>query len=400
MDNLNCLGKSKKQLIDEFRQFYYKKAAPMLPEYEVSRNKDKLNVYSINLLLLGFIFVLVGFVALKLIGAIFIVLAVVIIVLKNGSGKTMNVEMDYENKLKNILMPEFLTLFGNFRWYKSSYLGRGPAEMKRFETISKANKQIYKVLSSLKITPFFHLFSLDDVIEGSYHNVGIKLLETKLGLKAVNILTSFVFAMILAFVVPFYFIIGGLIVGVVASIFSIFSNDVAIIFSIITVLLLILFPAGLIGLYFIITGSMRCLVVELDMNKNFNGNTCVYEKGLTNKKLKFKKRPNLQSVHLEDTKFNSLYNVESTDQIEARYLLTTAFIERYLNIKTAFKAQYIRAEFKNNKLYLILGVNKDLFAMGNISKKTTAKTFVELFEEIYSVLSLVDVLKLNQNIGL
>ena len=148
------------------------------------------------------------------------------------------------------------------------------------------------------------------------------------------------------------------------------------------------------------TGSMRCLIVEMDMNKNFKGNTCIYEKWLTNKKLKFKKRPELKEINLEDTKFRSLYNVESTDRIEARYLLTTAFIERFLNIKTAFKAEYIRAEFKNNKLYLVLGVNKDLFAMGNISKKTTGQTFVELFEEMYSVLALVDTLKLDQNTGL
>ena len=80
--------------------------------------------------------------------------------------------------------------------------------------------------------------------------------------------------------------------------------------------------------------------------------------------------------------------------------MTTAFIERFLNIKTSFKAQYIRAEFKDSKLYIILGVDKDLFAMGNISKKTTGQTFVELFEEMYSVLSLVDELKLNQKIGL
>ena len=108
----------------------------------------------------------------------------------------------------------------------------------------------------------------------------------------------------------------------------------------------------------------------------------------------------MQPVNLEDVKFSALYNIYSTDQIEARYLLTTAFMERFLNIKTAFKAEYIRAEFFRNKLILVIGVNKDFFAMGSISKKTTGKTFVELFEELYSVLSLIDELKLNQKTGL
>ena len=93
-------------------------------------------------------------------------------------------------------------------------------------------------------------------------------------------------------------------------------------------------------------------------------------------------------------------SVNSTDQIEARYLLTTAFIERFLNIKTAFKAKYIRAEFSDEKLTLLIGTEKDLFSMGNLSQKIAFDTFAELFEELYSVLELIDTLKLNQKTGL
>ena len=41
MDRLNHLQKTKQELIQEFQQFYYKKAAPLLPDYEENRNKDK-----------------------------------------------------------------------------------------------------------------------------------------------------------------------------------------------------------------------------------------------------------------------------------------------------------------------------------------------------------------------
>lgn len=37
MSGLNYLNKSKKELIKEFQQFFYKKAAPMLPDYEAQR---------------------------------------------------------------------------------------------------------------------------------------------------------------------------------------------------------------------------------------------------------------------------------------------------------------------------------------------------------------------------
>ena len=402
MDSLNCLGKTRQQLVKEFKQFYYQKAAPMLPDYEQRRNKDKYNVYAINAILIGFILLLIGFNALKLVGAFMLVVATVVLVVRNGVGKTVYVEMDYEYNLKKVLMPEFLSLFGNFRWSKAFLHECGNKfEQKRYyEAISKQNKHIYKTLMTLRIMPLFHLFSLDDTIEGSYNHVDVKLLETKIGYKAVNIITLFVFSLAICFISSVYFLIFGTIIAFIGMILASFSQTVAVVFTVITILLMIFLPIILVFAYFIITGSMRCLVVELGMNKNFSGNTCIYEKALTNKKLKFRKRADLQEVRLEDTRFNSIYKVESTDQIEARYLLTTAFIERFLKIKTAFKAEYIRAEFKNDKLYLILGVNKDLFAMGNISKKTTSKTFVELFEELYSVLSLIDELKLNQKIGL
>ena len=400
MDSLNYLGKTKQQLIKEFQEFYYKKAAPLLPDYEIKRNKDKYNVYLINAVILGFIFLLIGFESLKIIGIFLIFASVVIISVRNGNKKTVQVEMDYEVNLKKVLMPEFLSLFGVFKWFKSFNVYDKDGKIKTAQTISKAQKQFYKMFSSLKIIPFFHLFILDDVIEGVYHDVSIRLLETKFGYKAINLMTLFSLSLASVFIIPAYLCIGAVIIMILSSIFSSISSELSGIVFFIAILVLILLPVLFAVFYFIVTGSMRCLVVEIDMNKNFNGNTCVYENGITNKKLKFKKRPELKTVQLEDIKFNKLYNVESTDQIEARYLLTTAFIERFLNIKTSFKAQYIRAEFKDSKLYIILGVDKDLFAMGNISKKTTGQTFVELFEEMYSVLSLVDELKLNQKIGL
>ena len=72
----------------------------------------------------------------------------------------------------------------------------------------------------------------------------------------------------------------------------------------------------------------------------------------------------------------------------------------FLMIKTVFKAKYIRAEFSNDKLTLLIGTDKDLFSMGKLSEKIAFNTFVQLFEELYSVLELIDTLKLNQKTGL
>ncbi len=55
MSGLNCLKKTKTELIQEFKQFYYQKAAPLLPDYEAKRGKEKYNLYLFNAIVLGFI---------------------------------------------------------------------------------------------------------------------------------------------------------------------------------------------------------------------------------------------------------------------------------------------------------------------------------------------------------
>lgn len=69
-------------------------------------------------------------------------------------------------------------------------------------------------------------------------------------------------------------------------------------------------------------------------------------------------------------------------------------------MKTAFKAKYIRAAFKEGKITIAIHAGRDLFAMACLGKDTDSNTFTELFDEILSVLGLIETLKLNQKIGL
>lgn len=103
---------------------------------------------------------------------------------------------------------------------------------------------------------------------------------------------------------------------------------------------------------------------------------------------------------MEDVEFNKKYKTFSNNQVEARFVLTTAFMERFKNLQIAFKAKYIRAAFKDKKITIAIDAGKDLFSMAQMNKETNAETFVELFNEILSILALIQALKLNQKIGL
>ena len=387
MSGLNYLNKSKRMLLEEFQQFFYKQAAPLLPDYEAKRGNAKINLYASNAMLFGFVLMILfnAFKICLIAGCVCIVGGALVVVLSNPGKKNVQVVSDYEITLKNKLMPSFLSIFGNFKWEKY---------------IPSNFKEVLKKFRELKIFPVTHYMAFDDIISGEYAGVNLNLLEVRTGFKAIDLVSVLILAVVGSITFSIYFTVVFTIFFTITHLLYTINQNISVTLFFIFLLLGLALPFVLIILYLIYTSSARFLIAEFDMPKNFSGRTCVYEKAGSAKKLIFKKKTGMQPVNLEDVKFSALYNIYSTDQIEARYLLTTAFMERFLNIKTAFRAEYIRAEFCRNKLTLVIGVDKDLFAMGSISKKTTGKTFTELFEELYSVLSLIDELKLNQKTGL
>lgn len=109
----------------------------------------------------------------------------------------------------------------------------------------------------------------------------------------------------------------------------------------------------------------------------------------------------LQKVKLEDLTFDKKYNVYSEDQIEARYLITTAFMERLKNFQTAFGTKNIKCSFFNDKVMFAISTDKDIFEIGNIFEPLTRKKQINRFyDEISSLYNMIDYFKLTQNTGL
>ncbi len=134
--------------------------------------------------------------------------------------------------------------------------------------------------------------------------------------------------------------------------------------------------------------------VEIDVKKPFKGHTIIRKRRQINSH-------SYEEVKLEDPEFSRKYYVDSNDQVEARYVLTTSFMERFKNIKNAFRASQMEASLKDNKIIIAISTNRDLFKLGDINKPVNdTKQFTQLLNEFVSILAIVDELKLNQNIGL
>ena len=136
------------------------------------------------------------------------------------------------------------------------------------------------------------------------------------------------------------------------------------------------------------------VIAQIDFKKPFKGHTIIRTRGLFNSKT-------YEEVKLEDPEFSKMYFVDANDQIEARYILTTSFMERFKNIKNSFSASQMEASIQDSKILIAIHTTKDLFKLGDLNRPVNdTKQFTELLNEFVSILAIVDELKLNQNIGL
>ena len=143
------------------------------------------------------------------------------------------------------------------------------------------------------------------------------------------------------------------------------------------------------------------IIVELSMNKSFSGKTVVKKDIGTVGNWFIKKSTSLKKVKLEDPNFEKMFEVYSDDHVEARYLLTGTFIERLKELVENFGGKSIQCCFYNNKLLMMIPIEKDLFETGSIYE---AEDFIDdsksLLKELSLIFSIIDTLKLNMEINL
>lgn len=153
------------------------------------------------------------------------------------------------------------------------------------------------------------------------------------------------------------------------------------------------------------------ILIKLKMNKPFNGETFIESHKkivraglmavLSYEHLNLENNGKMNLTKLEDVEFNKKYDVYTDDEVEARYLLTTSFMQRLKTMKVAFRADKIKCSFYKDYLLIGLFTKKDLFSICSLFKRIDEpKQFFTMYEEIVSVIKLIDHFKLDQKIGM
>lgn len=398
--------KSYSEMKKEFMLFYHNEVKYKLPEYEKMRKKEslKLFLFSLTWFSILFLFTLfisnfiipvliiisgllhIPFVMILSVGILLLAKKIVVFILPipfisifclvfltRGERKYSNgairiqIKSDFEMELKKPLMSKFLNIFlSNSQWMKGFHKNQNSYTTYELKNISEKIKQIR---AQKFLNPFLWL-NFDDVILGNFKNVKLNIYESD----------TRIFNRATMYVIPFLLIWATLATGG-----------------------LILFVGVLFAVVFAYKiyqyAPFRGLIVEIEMNKNFTGHTFFHEKSFAARKIPFNKKI-YTPVALEKSGFADKYQVFSDNQIEARYLLTTAMMERIENLSFAFKAKSVRGSFKDNKLMLAINTGKDMLAMGDDFKQSNTDTFVHLYDEMISILQIIDELKLNEHTGL
>lgn len=149
--------------------------------------------------------------------------------------------------------------------------------------------------------------------------------------------------------------------------------------------------------------SFTGVILVFEANKSFESHTIIVSKLAPDRHRTF----NLEPVILEDPKFCRDYNVYSSDQTEARYLITPSFMERFRKLKVAFKTTDIACAFLKNKVIFALdneglsGLSKNLFEIDAYSAFTDGRKAINIFyNELTSVLDMAAYFKLDEKTGL
>jgi Protein of unknown function (DUF3137) len=147
----------------------------------------------------------------------------------------------------------------------------------------------------------------------------------------------------------------------------------------------------------------RGLFFVADFNKNFIGETFVLPDtaestfgalGTFFQKMNMS-RPSL--VKLEDIEFEKAFAIYGTDQVEARYILSTALMQRILEFRKKTKCS-ISLSFIDSHVYIGIPVGKDLFEAPMFSSIINYSMIAEYYSYLMLCIGIVEDLDLNTRI--
>jgi hypothetical protein len=101
----------------------------------------------------------------------------------------------------------------------------------------------------------------------------------------------------------------------------------------------------------------------------------------------------LERVRLEDPRFEEEFEVYGTDQVEARYLLTPAFMEELMRLRRNL-GNRMQAAFSGDSLHIVANNNQNRFEVKDLSAGSVGSQLDGFVGEIGIIFEIIDTLNL------
>ena len=125
----------------------------------------------------------------------------------------------------------------------------------------------------------------------------------------------------------------------------------------------------------------------INYDHKFTGETVVLrDRGLLNPRSKAK----MKRVGLVDPIFEKIFEVYSTDQVEARYLLTPTFMQKLVDLEQSVDGKKIRFAFSGGKLLIAVETENRFEAGSMFDPLTSAERTQKILDEISAIYDVID----------
>ncbi len=146
------------------------------------------------------------------------------------------------------------------------------------------------------------------------------------------------------------------------------------------------------------------LFIVAEFNKNFKGETVILPDSaqsnfgdLIGNWLQSKNINRDELVKMDSPEFEKEFVVYSTDQIEARYILSHSLMEKLLRFKKRSKHP-VYISFIRESIHMAIEYNKDLFEPSVFRSLLSYKIAMEYVQTLHLAIGIIDELKLNQKL--
>ena len=281
----------------------------------------------------------------------------------------------------------YLTIRNFKRYIKANFMSKFLKCFKEIRRISDENSARIFSTKELKASNLFSTFNtikVDDAFKGNYNGVDYKITEIKLIQEGSKNSTTAFKGVILS--VPSNKTIKANTIIATKSDMNIRNYPTGIIASIILVPILICewflslkFSSDIDNFIKLIVLTIITLII-----------ICSF----------IEKQKSMQTVKLESTNFEKRFNVFSKNQVEARYLLTPTFIEKFTRLYTAFGTNKAKCSFYkdfsgNDRIMFAISTNRDLFEPGNLFTPINEPKYMFL-SDFTSIFNMIEFFKLDE----